>query len=122
LRRRTWAGAALCSKERFPMNLSEMFSGLRGSDALNRAAGQAGLEPDQAHEAVQTAVEHVAGGGAITEVVGVVASKVGISPEQVQALLPQVLPLLQGRDAAAGGEESQGGLGGLLGRLGGLFR
>lgn len=49
-----------------------------------------------------------------------VAAKVGLSPDQVQAFLPHVMPLLQGH-ADGAPEGSQGLLGGLMGRLGGLF-
>ena len=101
------------------MELRELLSGLRGGAALNQAADQAGLEPDQAHAAMQGILEHVGAGGAVDEVATVVAGKVGVSPDQVQALLPQVLPLLQGHAAASGGE-AQGVLGGLIGRLSGL--
>jgi hypothetical protein len=102
------------------MELSDLLSGLRGGEALTQAAGQAGLEPDQAHAAVQGVLEHLSGGGALEQVADVVAAKVGVSPDQVQALLPQVLPLLQGHAQMASGE-TQGMLGGLIGRLGGLL-
>jgi hypothetical protein len=101
------------------MELSDFLAGLRGNEALNQAAGQAGLEPGQAHAAVQGVIEHLSGGGAVEEVANAVAAKVGVSPDQIQALLPQVLPLLQGHAEGASGE-AQGFLGGLLGRLGGL--
>lgn len=103
------------------MELRELLSGLRGGDALNQAAAQAGLEPDQAHEAMQGVVEHVSNGGSVEEAAAAVAGRVGVSPEQVQALLPQILPLLQGHAAAAPDGETQGMLGGLIGRLGGLL-
>jgi hypothetical protein len=101
------------------MDLRELLSGLRGSSALNQAADQAGLDPDQAHDAMHGIVEHMTQGGAAEEVASVVAAKVGVSPDQVQALLPQVLPLLQGHAEGEAGEA--GGLGGLLGKLGGLL-
>ena len=101
------------------MELRELISGLRGGDALTQAADQAGLEPGQAHDAMQGIVEHICGGGAVDEVATVVAGRVGVSPDQVQALLPQVLPLLQGHAAAAADGETQGMLGGLIDRLGG---
>jgi hypothetical protein len=102
------------------MNISEMLSGLRGSAGMTDAADQAGLDPAQAHEATQGIVEHLCSGGGVEEVADVVAAKVGVSPDQVQALLPQILPLLQGHAAGASGE-AQGLLGGVIGRLGGLL-
>jgi hypothetical protein len=52
--------------------------------------------------------------------VDAVAGKTGIDPSQIQAFLPQVMPLLQGHaDGAAAGD--QGMLGGLLGSVGGLL-
>ena len=102
------------------MELGNLLSGLRGNPALSQAADQAGLDPGQAHDAMQGIVEHVCSGGAVDEVADVVAARIGVSPEQVQAFLPQVLPLLQGHAADASGE-TQGELGGLIGRLGGLL-
>jgi hypothetical protein len=102
------------------MELGNLLSGLRGNPALSQAADQAGLDPGQAHSALQGVVEHVCGGGRVEEAADAVAARVGVSPEQVQALLPQVLPLLQGHAADASGD-AQGELGGLIGRLGGLF-
>lgn len=102
------------------MDFRDLLSGLRGSDALNQVAGQAGLDPDQAHDAMHGIIEHVCSGGSVEEAADAVAGRFGISPDQVQALLPQVLPLLQGHAACADGEQ-QAGLGGLIGRLGGLL-
>jgi len=102
------------------MDFRELLSGLQGSEALNQAAGQAGLDPDLAHEAVHGIIEHVCQGGSVQEAADAVAARVGVSPDQVQALLPQVLPLLQGHAACADGEQ-QAGMGGLIGRLGGLL-
>jgi hypothetical protein len=102
------------------MNLTDVLSGLRGSEGLNQAADQAGLDPGQAHDAMHGVLEHLAAGGGVEEAANVVAGKLGVSPDQVQALLPQILPLLQGHAEGATGE-AQGMLGGLIGRfLGGL--
>jgi hypothetical protein len=104
------------------MELGNLLSGLRGNPALNQAADQAGLDEGQAHGALQGIVEHVCSGGRVEEVADAVAAKVGVSPEQVQAFLPQILPLLQRHAAGAGeGEGGQGALGGLIGRLGGFL-
>jgi hypothetical protein len=52
--------------------------------------------------------------------VDAVAGKTGIDPSQIQAFLPQVMPLLQGHADGAGAGD-QGMLGGLLGSVGGLL-
>lgn len=106
------------------MNLSDLLSNVGGGEALsqaaNQAAGEAGVEPGEAHGAMQGIIEHIAGGGGESEIVDVVAAKCGLSPDQVQAILPHVMPLLQSHAEGATGE-TQGLLGGLLGRLGGLL-
>jgi hypothetical protein len=106
------------------MNLTDLLSSVGGGEALsqaaNQAAGAAGVEPGQAHGAMQEIIEHMAAGGAESEMVEVVASKCGLSPDQVQAILPHVMPLLQSHAEGATGE-TQGLLGGLIGRLGGLL-
>jgi hypothetical protein len=113
-------GLATLQQERFAMELQELLSGLHGGDALNQAAGQAGLEPGLAHQAMQGVIEHMNSGGAAEEVVSVVAAKCGVSPDQVQAFLPQILPLLQAHAEGTSGE-AQGMMGGLIARLGGFL-
>jgi hypothetical protein len=102
------------------MNLQEMLSGLGSSDALNQAAGRAGISPDQAQGAIHGVLEHVTNGGAPEDAAEAVAAKVGISPDQVQAFMPQIMSLLRGHAEGASGE-TQGALGGLMGMLGGFL-
>jgi hypothetical protein len=101
------------------MDLQGLLSSIGGSDALSAAAGQAGIEPDQAHSVLQGVLEHATSGGGADGIVDAVASKTGLDPAQIQAFLPQVMPLLQGHADAAGGD--QGGMGGLLGAVGGML-
>jgi hypothetical protein len=100
------------------MDLEGILSSIGGSDALTAAAGQAGIAPDQAQSVLQGVLEHASAGGGAEGVVDAVASKTGLDPAQIQAFLPQIMPLLQGHADAAG---DQGGLGGLLGSVGGLL-
>jgi len=102
------------------MDISEIMSGLGSSQALQDAAGQAGIDPSAAQGIVQGVLAHAADGGAPEDIVESVAAKAGIDPSIVQQFLPQVLPLLQGHaDNAA--EGSQGALGELMGSVGGLL-
>jgi len=102
------------------MDLQGILSSIGGSDALANAAGQAGLAPDQAQSVLQGVLEHAAGGGDSEGMIDAVAGKTGVDPSQIQAFLPQVMPLLQAHaDGAAVGD--QGMLGGLLGSVGGLL-
>jgi hypothetical protein len=100
------------------MDLQGILSSIGGSDALTAAADQAGIAPDQAQSVLQGVLEHADSGGAPEGVVDAVAGKTGLDPAQIQAFLPQVMPLLQGHADATG---DQGGLGGLLGSVGGLL-
>jgi hypothetical protein len=101
------------------MDLQGLLSSIGGSDALNAAASQAGMEPDQAHSALQGVLEHLSTGGAAEGVVDAVAAKTGLDPSQIEAFLPQVMPLLQGHADAAGGDQS--GMSGLLGAAAGML-
>jgi hypothetical protein len=102
------------------MNLSDLMANIGGSDALKQIADRAGLSQDQAQDAAHGILDHLTNGGAANEVVETVAARIGVSPDQIQSLLPQVLPLLQAHaDSAAG--EGEGMLGGLMGRLKGLL-
>jgi hypothetical protein len=100
------------------MDLGSILSSIGGSDALTDAASQAGIAPDQAQSVLQGVMEHATSGGVPEEMVDAVAGKTGLDPAQIQAFLPQVMPLLQGHADATG---DQGGLGGLLGSVGGLL-
>ena len=108
------------------MDIREIVAGIASSGALGDAANQAGLDPNQAQNALHGVLEHFGGGGSLEGVAEAVAAKAGISQVQVQAFLPQVLPLLQGH-AANANEGLQGVLGGLInsvsgGGLGGLAK
>lgn len=102
------------------MNIQEILAGIGSSGALASAAGNAGLTAPQAHATLQSVAEHVDGGGGIEGMAEAVAAKVGITPDQVRAFLPYVLPLLQ-QHAQAAPASAQGGLGALLGSLGGVL-
>jgi hypothetical protein len=102
------------------MDIQNLLSGLASSGALNQAASGAGLSPDEAHGAVAGVLEHMCSGGGAEEVATVVASKTGLDPAQVQAFLPQVLPLLEGHAANTSGG-TQSALTGLIGQLGGFL-
>ena len=99
------------------MGLLDIVSGIASSGALQNAASQAGVDPDQAQTMLQGVLEHVNNGGAIEEAADAVAAKTGMDPSQVQQFLPQIQGLLQGHADNATGE-SQGLLGGLLGSFG----
>ncbi|MEJ0064360.1 MAG: hypothetical protein WDM85_02215 [Caulobacteraceae bacterium] len=78
------------------MDIQEIVAGIGSTDALNQAADQAGLDPGQAQDALHGVLEHFTNGGSLEDVAESVAGRCGIAPDQVQAFLPQVLPLLQG--------------------------
>ena len=97
------------------MDIGGIVSQLESNGALHPAAQSAGVQPQQAGSILQGVLEHFDRGGAPEGMVASVASRVGVSPQQVEALLPQVLPLLEGHAQSTGG--SAPGLGGLLGSL-----
>lgn len=102
------------------MNLQDILAGIGGSQALQDAASNSGVSPQDAHGMIAGLLEHAVAGGAAENVLESVASRAGVDPSLVQQFLPQVLPLLQGHadsDAGAG----QPGLGGLIGTVGGLL-
>lgn len=100
------------------MDIREIVSGISSSGALESAASQAGLDPSQAQDALHGVLEHFTNGGSVEEVADAVAAKAGISQDQVNAFLPQVLPLLQGH--AENAEEGvQSVLSGVMGSLSG---
>lgn len=115
------------------MDIREIVAGIGSTGALGQAADQAGLDPGQAQDALHGVLEHFSNGGSIESVAESVAGRCGISPDQVQAFLPQVLPMLQAHsDNASEGVQSMlggvisslsggGGLGGLGGLAKGLF-
>jgi hypothetical protein len=98
------------------MDIQEIVSGIASSGALGDAASQAGLEPGQAQDALHGMLEHFNNGGSLEGAAEAVAARAGITPEQVQAFLPQVLPLLQGH-AANANEGVQSILGGVISSL-----
>jgi len=98
------------------MDLNQIVSSLRSSGAVGQLADSNGLSHDEAHGAILGLLEHLSGGAAPESAAESVAAREGISPDKVQALLPQVLSLLQGHAASGAAPE---GLGGLLGQLGG---
>ena len=98
------------------MDIESLVAGLRSSGALDHAASEAGLAPNQAQAAVRGMADHVNGGGGAEGMIDAVAARAGLDPAQVQAFLPHVLPLLQQHaQATAGG--AQGEFGSLLGSL-----
>jgi hypothetical protein len=112
------------------MDIQEIVAGIGSSDALNTAASQAGLDPTQAQAALHGVLEHFTNGGSLEGLAETVAGRAGISADQVQAFLPQVLPLLQGHseNASEGVQSVLGGVisslsggGGLAGLAKGLF-
>ena len=114
------------------MDIREIVSGIASSGALGNAAAQAGLDPSQAQNALHGVLEHFNGGGSLEGLAESVAARAGISQDQVQAFLPQVLPMLQGHaenadegvQSVLGGIMSSmlgGGGGGLAGLAKGLF-
>src|SRR5450432_820142 len=114
------------------MDIQRIMAATGSSGALAEAAEKAGIDPGQARSVFQGVLEHVGGGGGIVGCVSAVAAKTGIAPEQVEAFLPQVMPLVMGHAAndPQGAKEilgaflsSAGGSpgGGLAGLIGGLF-
>jgi len=101
------------------MDLSQIISSLSASGALGQMAQNNGLSHDEAHGALLGVLEHLTAGGSLEATAESVAARVGISPQQVQAILPQVLPLLEGHAATGAAPPAMGGL---LGQLGGLLR
>ena len=102
----------------------------RGSLRAARSATlriRRGLDPSQAQDALHGLLEHFDGGGSLDGLAESVAAKAGISQDQVQAFLPQVLPLLQGH-AENADEGLQSVLGGIMnsmsaaGGVGGLAK
>ena len=102
------------------MDIQQVVSELQSSGAMTNAAGAAGISSDHAENVVQAMIEHVGAGGAGEEMISSVAARCGIAPDQVQAMLPHVLPLLQSH-AAAAGEGDQGMFGGLMATARGLL-
>jgi hypothetical protein len=96
------------------MDIQQVVSELQSTGALNNAAGAAGISSGHAENVVQAMIEHVSGGGAGEDMISSVASRCGLQPEQVQAILPHVMPMLQSH-----AEGEPGILGGLMGLLGG---
>jgi hypothetical protein len=112
------------------MDIREIVAGIGSSGLLGQAAGQAGLSPGQAQDALHGVLEHFTNGGSLEQVAEAVAGRAGISQDQVQAFLPQVLPLLQAHseNANEGVQSVLGGVinsmtssGGLAGLAKGLF-
>ena len=112
------------------MDIREIVAGIGSTGALGQAADQAGLDPSQAQDALHGVLEHFNNGGSLESVAESVAGRCGISPDQVQAFLPQVLPMLQahsqnadeGVQSMLGGIMNSMGGGGALGGLGGLAK
>ncbi len=102
------------------MDIGEIMNGLGSSQAMQDAAGKAGVEPGVAQNVIQTLLQHVADGGTLENVAEQVAGKAGVDPGIVQSLLPQVLPLLQGH-AENASDGAQGVLGSLMGAMGGMM-
>ncbi|HEY2049602.1 MAG TPA: hypothetical protein VGH03_09675 [Caulobacteraceae bacterium] len=95
------------------MDIREIVAGVTSSGMLGQAANQAGLNQDQAQDALHGVLEHFTNGGSMEGVAEVVAAKAGISQDQIQAFLPQVLPMLQAHSENAG-EGVQSVIGGVL--------
>jgi hypothetical protein len=102
------------------MDIQQVVSELQSTGALNKAAGDAGISSDHAQNVVQAMLEHAQGGAGATELITSVAAKCGLQPDQIQALLPHVMPLLQ-RHAEGAAEGDQGMLGGLIASARGLL-
>ena len=98
------------------MNIQDIASAIGGSQELNDAAGQAGIDPSTAQSVVQGALEHFSDGGDANGVADAVAAKTGLDPSLVQQFMPMALGLLQGH-AQNGPPAAQGLLGSLLGSL-----
>ena len=102
------------------MNLQDIISQIGGGQALQDAAANSGVNPDDAQNMLGGILQHASDGGDPESMVEAVASKAGVDPSMVQQFLPQVLPLLQNHaDNAPDG--AQGALGGLMGSVGGLL-
>ena len=97
------------------MDIGGIISQLQSNGALHPAAQAAGVEPQKAGSILQGILEHFDAGGAPEGMAESVASRFGVSPQQVEALLPQVMPLLEDHAQSTG--ESAPALGGLLGSL-----
>ena len=113
------------------MDIREIVAGVSSSGMLGQAASQAGINQDQAQDALHGVLEHFTNGGSLEGAAEAVAAKAGISQDQVQAFLPQVLPMLQAHsdNAGEGVQSVIGGVissltsgGGLAGLAKGLFR
>jgi hypothetical protein len=102
------------------MDLAGIVSQIQSSGALGSAAQDAGVHPDNASGILRGLLEHAQEGGAAEGMIETVAAKAGVSPQQVEAFLPQIMPLIQGH--AQNAPQTQSGLGGLMGSLGGLLR
>jgi hypothetical protein len=100
------------------LDIREIVAGIGSSGLLEQAAGQAGLSPDEAQNALHGVLEHFTNGGSLEQVAEAVAGRAGVSPAQVQAFLPQVLPLLQAHSQNAN-EGVQSVLGGVISSLAG---
>jgi len=98
------------------MDINDILSSLGSSGALQDAAGQAGVTPDQAQSMLSGVLDHAQSGGAMDAVGDAVAAKTGLDPATVNQFLPIAAQLLQGHADATG---DQSGLGGILGALGG---
>jgi hypothetical protein len=100
------------------MDIQEIVAGISASGALGNAAQSAGLQTGQARDVLHGVLSHFDGGGALETLAESVAAKAGISQTQVQAFLPQVLPLLQQHSANAS-EGVQGVIGGFINSMSG---
>ena len=98
------------------MDIQEIMSGIGSSQALQDAAGKAGVDPAQAQSMLQGVLEHVSSGSPLEGMAEGVAGKVGVDPSLVQQFLPSILGLLQNHSANAS-EGVQGVLGGIIGSL-----
>jgi len=98
------------------MDIQRVVSELQSTGALNNAAGAAGISSDHAQNVVQAMIEHVSAGGASEELISSVAARCGLQPEQIQAVLPHVMPLLQSH-----AEGDPGMLGGLMDSVRGIL-
>ena len=101
------------------MDIGGIVSEIESSGALQPAAQKAGLEPDKARSILKGLLEHAQQGGGAEGMADAMAAKMGVSPQEVQALLPHVMPLLQ-RHAQAS-TDTHPELGGLVGSVGALL-
>jgi hypothetical protein len=98
------------------MDIQQIVAGIGSNNALQTAAGKAGISPDQAQSALQGVLEHVSAGQPAEGMVESIAARAGIDPAQVQQFLPSILGVLQ-QHAANAPEGAQSGLSGLMSSL-----